>query len=51
MYGHDITTLESVIGSLGYYTVAEDIISTTELAALGLIVSIYASDTITTTES
>ena len=50
-YGHDITTLESVIGSLGYYTVAEDITSTTESAILGLIVSIYASDTITTSES
>lgn len=51
MYGHDITTLESVIGNLGYYAVAEDITSTTELAVLWLIVSIYASDTITTSES
>lgn len=51
MYGHDITTIESVIASLGYYTVAEDITSTTESAILGLIVSIYASDTITTSES
>ena len=51
MYGHDITTIESVIGNLGYYTVAEDITSTTEFGILGLIVSIYASDTITTSES
>lgn len=51
MYGHDITTLESVIGNLGYYTVAEDITSTTEFGILGLIVSIYASDTVTTSES
>ncbi len=51
MYGHDITTLESIIGNLGYYTVAQDITSTTEFAILWLIVSIYASDTITTSES
>lgn len=51
MYGHDITTIESVIGNLGYYTVAEDITSTTEFGILGLIVSIYASDTVTTSEA
>ncbi len=50
-YGHDITTTESVIGNLWYYSTAIDIVSTSETAALWLIVSIYATDTVTTSES